>query len=273
MVHEPHLADLYGIENIHTIDVDALHHPDLPERPLRVWIGFDAAHRPVGLDFERWSGLDDHIAVIATPHAGTTSLLHLIILGLSLLRTPDQAVFLVAEGKHGASEYADITTLPGCVGHVTLKADQIAYLADRLSQVLAGEVDRRSTILRTAGVDTFDDYQALTAHSEPLPQLFVVIDRLPILLPWVQPGLTAILTASRRLGIHVIAGVPTDDWHEIAPTSVGQALTGHVLLGLNRDEANKTLNLDIPEDLKTRSGCIAATGTSPQQFTVIDINT
>ena len=50
-------------------------------------IGVDFAGSPVVLDFIRWTRLDDHVAVVGAPGAGTTTVC--IMLGLSLSRSPD----------------------------------------------------------------------------------------------------------------------------------------------------------------------------------------
>jgi DNA segregation ATPase FtsK/SpoIIIE-like protein len=119
---------------------------------LTIPIGVDLAGSPVVLDFTRWASLDDHVAVVGAPGAGTTTVLRTIMLGLSLSRSPDLINFPVAEGKAGGHEYADAPELPHCTGHVTFTRDQTDRLARRLAIALVGEVDRREELLRTAGV-------------------------------------------------------------------------------------------------------------------------
>lgn len=78
---------------------------------LTIPIGVDPAGSPVALDFTRSTSLDDLVAVVGAPGAGTTTVLRTKMLGLSLSRSPDLINFLVAEVKQAAMS---TLTRPSC---------------------------------------------------------------------------------------------------------------------------------------------------------------
>ena len=78
---------------------------------LTIPIGVDPAGSPVALDFTRSTSLDDLVAVVGVPGAGTTTVLRTKMLGLSLSRSPDLINFLVAEVKQAAMS---TLTRPSC---------------------------------------------------------------------------------------------------------------------------------------------------------------
>jgi DNA segregation ATPase FtsK/SpoIIIE-like protein len=224
---------------------------------LTIPIGVGLAGSPVVLDFTRWASLDDHVAVVGAPGAGTTTVLRTIMLGLSLSRSPDLINFLVAEGKAGGHEYADAPELPHCTGHVTFTRDQTDRLARRLAIALVGEVDRREELLRTAGVTNLDDYrQALKMRSdiEPLPDTFVILDDITWLRPGFDEALRSLVARGHRLGMRLVVGIPYPQWQTLSRSGASDGFSARVAVGLSKQQASSVLAADVPGGDVTTAG-------------------
>jgi DNA segregation ATPase FtsK/SpoIIIE-like protein len=240
---------------------------------LTIPIGVDPDGAPVALDFTRWTSLDDHVAVIGAPGAGTTTVLRTVMLGLGLSRSPDLITFLVAEGKAGGHEYADASELPHCTGHVTFTRDQTDRLARRLATVLVREIDRREELLGTAGVASLDDYRrALTVRSdlEPLPDAFIILDD----ITWLQPGfdaaLRSLVAGGHRLGMRLVVGIPYPQWHVLCRSGVSDGFSARVAVGLTKQQASSVLAADVPGDSTTAGhGYVTHLGGEPVRVALL----
>ncbi|MFV8169712.1 FtsK/SpoIIIE domain-containing protein [Mycobacterium sp. DBP42] len=227
-------------------------------RDLRVPIGFDASGAIVSLDFSRWSSLDDHVLVVGAPGAGTTTLLRTLLLSLSITHHPSHAGIFVVEGKAGGQEYAEVDSgVPHCRGHVTFAEDRREWTVHRLTQALAGEVDRRERLLQSAGVASIERYRDVlranpvdSPSRADVPETFVLIDN----FSWLQgedfDRVVRLLAAhGHRLGLRMVVGVPYSLWESLEPANYFSNFTARVALGLPRRQAAAVLGADVPDDL------------------------
>jgi DNA segregation ATPase FtsK/SpoIIIE-like protein len=236
---------------------------------LTIPIGVDPAGSPVVLDFTRWTSLDDHVAVIGAPGAGTTTVLRTVMLGLSLSRSPDLINFLVAEGKAGGHEYADAPALPHCTGHVTFTRDQTDRLARRLADTLEGELDRREELLRTARVTNLDDYRQ-RSDQEPLPDTFVILDDITWLRPGFDAALRSVVTRGHRLGMRLVVGIPYPQWQTLSRSGISDAFSARVAVGLSKPHATLVLGAEVPADSTTAGhGYVTHLGGDPVRVTLL----
>ena len=237
---------------------------------LTIPIGVDPEGSPVVLAFTRWPSLDDHVAVVGAPGAGTTTVLRTIMLSLSLSlslsRSADLINFLVAEGKAGGQEYADAPELPHCIGHVTFTRDQTARLAGRLADALGCEVDRREELLRTAGAANLDDYRQdlkLRSDIEPLPDTLVILDDTR-LRPGFDAALQSLIARGHRLGIRLVVGIPYPQWQTLSRSGVSDGFSARVTVGLSKPQSSSVLAADVPGDATTAGhGCVTHLGGEP----------
>jgi DNA segregation ATPase FtsK/SpoIIIE, S-DNA-T family len=272
----PTFFDLHGVDGPQ-FDPQSIWLEKASTGTLTIPIGVDPEGSPVVLDFTRWTSLDDHVAVVGAPDAGTTTVLRAVMLGLSLSRSPDPINLIVAEGKPGVSEYADAPDLPHCVGHVTFTGDETGRLARRLATALIGEVDRRKELLRAAGVTNLDDYrQASKMRSalQPLPDTFVILDD----ITWLQPGFDAALGSlvdgGHRLGLRLVVGIPYPEWETLSRSGVSDGFSARVAVGLSKQQASSVLAPDVPDDVTTAGqGYFTHLGGHPVRVALLSADT
>lgn len=204
------LLSLLGISDVLSFDVaGSWRHRSGPDR-LRVPIGVDDRQRPVLLDLKDAGrgGSGPHGMVIGAAGSGKSELLRTLVLGLALTHPTDQVTFALVDVA-GRGTFGGVASLPHVSAHVSdLDADPA--LADRLREVLTGELQRRHHLVRDAGVETRDEYESarvMGAPLEPLPTLVVVVDGFTE-LPWPAPDVVdAFLQAAlagRMLGVHLV---------------------------------------------------------------------
>ncbi len=273
---KPTFADLYGIGDRSWFDpTKRWQGEDLAT--FEVPIGFDATGAAVSLDFGRWSSLDDHVAVIAAPGAGTTTLLRTAMIGLTILRSPEHVNILAVEGQPSCTQYGDFGKAPHCTGHVTYFPDETAAIGFRLSEVLRGEVARRERLLADSDAATLDDYRYTVSRDgdgELLPELFIVLDNFSALRPELDDGLQLALATGRQLGLHVIAGIPYRDWAALAAAGLLEGFTGRIALGLSRGQVSATLDVEVTDDLESPGNAyVMRLDSPPQRATIVNADT
>ncbi|CQD06308.1 type VII secretion protein EccCa [Mycobacterium europaeum] len=132
-----------------------------------------------------------HGMLIGTTGSGKSEFLRTLILSLVAMHHPDQVNLLLTDFK-GGSTFLGMEKLPHTAAVITNMAEE-AELVSRMGEVLTGELDRRQSLLRQAGIQVgatgalsgvaeYEKYRERGADLTPLPTLFVVVDEFAELL-------------------------------------------------------------------------------------------
>lgn len=178
---------------------------------LRVPVGVGVSGEAVHLDLKEAAaaGMGPHGLCIGATGSGKSEFLRTLTLGLVSTHSPTELNLVLVDFKGGATFLGFDKLRHVCA--VITNLEQEAHLVSRMRDALAGELNRRQHLLRTAGnLAGIGDYRNLRAAGtplDPLPALFIVVDEFSELLsqhPDFVELFVAIGRLGRSLGIHLL---------------------------------------------------------------------
>ncbi|OBK52052.1 type VII secretion protein EccCb [Mycobacterium sp. 1081908.1] len=177
---------------------------------LRVQIGAAVDGAPLQLDIKEAAegGVGPHGLCVGATGSGKSELLRTIALGMVAQNSPEVLNLLLIDFKGGAT-FLDFARAPHVAAVVTNLADE-APLVARMRDALAGEMDRRQRLLRTArcaGVAAYEHARQAGGQLVPLPTLVIIVDEFSEMLsrhPEFADMFVAIGRLGRSLGMHLL---------------------------------------------------------------------
>ncbi|WP_330183351.1 type VII secretion protein EccCa [Nocardia sp. NBC_01503] len=223
---DPGLMALLKIPDAAQIDPAKVWRPRYGRERLRVPIGITPDGTPVEIDIKESAenGMGPHGLCIGATGSGKSEFLRTLLLSMVATHSPDQLNLVLVDFKGGAT-FLGMDPLPHVAAVITNLEEELS-LVDRMRDALAGEMNRRQELLRTAGnfanVTDYEKARAAGVPLDPLPALFVVIDEFSELLSQ-KPDFADLFVMIGRLG---------------------RSLHVHLLLASQRLEENKMRGLD-----------------------------
>ncbi|MGM7644090.1 type VII secretion protein EccCa [Nocardia sp. JW2] len=223
---DPGLMALLRIPDAAQIDPAQVWRPRTGRERLRVPIGITPDGSPVELDIKESAenGMGPHGLCIGATGSGKSEFLRTLVLSMVTTHSPDQLNLVLVDFKGGAT-FLGLDPLPHVAAVITNLEDELE-LVDRMKDALAGEMNRRQELLRSAGnfanVNDYEKARAAGQPLDPLPALFVVVDEFSELLSQ-KPDFADLFVMIGRLG---------------------RSLHVHLLLASQRLEENKLRGLD-----------------------------
>ena len=211
-LHAVHaLAEILGVHDAATVDVEAIWRSRREEDALRVPIGVGADGEIVDLDLKESAlgGMGPHGLIVGATGSGKSEALRTLVAALAVRHSPEQLALLTVDFKGGAT-FADCDPLPHNAGSITNLADDLA-LVDRFREALYGEMVRRQQLLKDVGnlpnVHAYTRLRKTRPELEPLPHLLVIIDEFSELLT-AKPDFAELFVAvgriGRSIGVHLL---------------------------------------------------------------------
>lgn len=201
--------ELSGLSDLDRFDPAALWRRQRHRNRLRVPIGTTLDGVPLELDIKEPAedGMGPHGLCVGATGSGKSELLRTIALGMMAHNSPETLNLLLVDFKGGAT-FLDYARAPHVAAVITNLADD-APLVARMRDALAGEMNRRQQLLRTAGCVSVAAYERARkgGASPPLPTLFIIVDEFSELLsqhPDFADMFVAIGRLGRSLGMHLL---------------------------------------------------------------------
>ncbi|WP_280458244.1 type VII secretion protein EccCa [Nocardia carnea] len=223
---DPGLMALLNISDAAQIDPARVWRPRTARERLRVPIGITPDGTPVEIDIKESAenGMGPHGLCIGATGSGKSEFLRTLVLSLVTTHSPDALNLVLVDFKGGAT-FLGLDPLPHVAAVITNLEDELS-LVDRMKDALAGEMNRRQELLRSAGnyanVNDYEKARAAGVPLDPLPALFVVVDEFSELLSQ-KPDFAELFVMIGRLG---------------------RSLHVHLLLASQRLEENKLRGLE-----------------------------
>lgn len=199
----PGLMSLLGIADAAQIDPAQVWRPRTPRERLRVPIGVTPDGAPVELDIKEAAenGMGPHGLCVGATGSGKSEFLRTLVLSLVTTHSPDMLNLVLVDFKGGAT-FLGLDPLPHVAAVITNLEDELA-MVDRMHDALAGELNRRQELLRSAGnfanVTEYERARVAGAPLDPLPALFIVVDEFSELLSQ-KPDFAELFVMIGRLG-------------------------------------------------------------------------
>jgi DNA segregation ATPase FtsK/SpoIIIE, S-DNA-T family len=178
---------------------------------LCVPIGTTVDGQPLELDIKEpaENGMGPHGLCVGATGSGKSELLRTVALGMMARNSPEVLNLLLIDFKGGAT-FLDLGRAPHVAAVITNLSDE-APLVARMRDALAGEMNRRQQLLRTAGnfvsAATYERARQAGAPLTALPTLFIIVDEFSELLsqhPDFADMFVAIGRLGRSLGMHLL---------------------------------------------------------------------
>ncbi|MFE1593208.1 type VII secretion protein EccCa [Nocardia sp. NPDC058705] len=223
---DPGLMSLLRIPDAAQIEPSRVWRPRSARERLRVPIGVTPDGTPVEIDIKESAenGMGPHGLCIGATGSGKSEFLRTLVLSLVVTHSPDALNLVLVDFKGGAT-FLGLDTLPHVAAVITNLEEELS-MVDRMKDALAGEMNRRQELLRSAGnyanVTDYEKARAAGVPLDPLPALFVVVDEFSELLSQ-KPDFADLFVMIGRLG---------------------RSLHVHLLLASQRLEENKLRGLD-----------------------------
>ncbi|MDV3124007.1 type VII secretion protein EccCa [Mycobacterium sp. 21AC1] len=193
---------------------------------LRVPIGITPNGQPIELDIKESAefGMGPHGLCIGATGSGKSEFLRTLVLSMITSHSPEALNLVLVDFKGGAT-FLGLDGIAHIAAIITNLEDELT-MVDRMRDALAGEMNRRQELLRSAGnfpnVTEYERARAGGADLEPLPALFIVVDEFSELLSQ-KPDFAELFVMIGRLG---------------------RSLHMHLLLASQRLEEGKLRGLD-----------------------------
>ncbi|QUR66478.1 type VII secretion protein EccCa [Mycobacterium spongiae] len=204
-------AQLIGIDDFAAFDPKTLWQDEKNQDHLRVPIGTRLDGEPVELNIKEpaQGGIGPHGLCVGATGSGKSELLRTVALGMMARNSPEVLNLLLVDFKGGAT-FLDFVSAPHVSAVITNLSDE-APLVARMRDALAGEINRRQQLLRSAGnfvsLAAYDRARRAGAALAALPTLFIVVDEFSELLsqhPDFADMFVAIGRLGRSLGMHLL---------------------------------------------------------------------
>jgi S-DNA-T family DNA segregation ATPase FtsK/SpoIIIE len=220
------LMELLGLGDPASFDVQHAWRPRPVRDRLRVPFGVGEFGQSVELDIKESAqeGMGPHGLCIGATGSGKSEFLRTLVLGMVATHSSAALNLVLVDFKGGAT-FLGLDPLPHVAAVITNLQDDLTQV-DRMKDALAGEMNRRQELLKTAGnfanVKEYERARENGADLAPLPALFVVVDEFSELLSQ-KPDFADLFVAIGRLG---------------------RSLQMHLLLASQRLEEGKLRGLD-----------------------------
>lgn len=172
-------------------------------RRLRVPVGYTPTGHPLELDIKESAegGMGPHGLCIGATGSGKSEFLRTLVLAMITSHSPEALNLILVDFKGGAT-FLGLEGVPHIAAIITNLEDELT-MVDRMRDALAGEMNRRQELLRSAGnfpnVTEYERARANGAELDPLPALFIVVDEFSELLSQ-KPDFAELFVMIGRLG-------------------------------------------------------------------------
>ena len=196
-------AQATGIGDPWALQPETIWRQRKPHNRLRVAIGVAADGSAVELDLKEAAenGMGPHGLCVGATGSGKSEFLRTLTLGLIATHDPEALNLVLIDFKGGAT-FLGLERARHVSAVITNLSDE-AHLVARMKDALAGEMNRRQELLRTAGrfasVTDYERAREAGAPLRPLPTLLVIVDEFSELLTQ-HPDFAEMFVAIGRLG-------------------------------------------------------------------------
>jgi DNA segregation ATPase FtsK/SpoIIIE, S-DNA-T family len=170
---------------------------------LRVPVGYTPSGQPLELDIKESAegGMGPHGLCIGATGSGKSEFLRTLVLAMITSHSAEALNLVLVDFKGGAT-FLGLDGVPHIAAIITNLEDELT-MVDRMRDALAGEMNRRQELLRSAGnfpnVTEYERARVNGAELDPLPALFIVVDEFSELLSQ-KPDFAELFVMIGRLG-------------------------------------------------------------------------